>query len=59
MGRAMGYRSGTWPMAGERRNILEGTEKQMVQWMCDLSVRDRVPSEEKREIELVFKMNSD
>ena len=45
----MVYGSETWAMTVEIRHRLQRTEKQMVRWMCDVSVRDRVPSEKLRE----------
>mgnify|MGYP007071599789 CR=1 FL=1 len=46
---AMVYGSETWAMTVELSNRLERTEMRMVRWMCGVSLRDRVSSEELRE----------
>ena len=53
---AMVYGSETWARTVELNNRMERTEMRMVRWICGVSLRDRVPSEELRErmgIELV------
>ena len=42
------YGSETWPVKEEEVCRLEHTEMQMVRWMCNVSLRDRRPSEELR-----------
>ena len=42
------YGSETWPMKVEDMNRLERTERMMIRWMCSVSLRDRVPTDELR-----------
>ena len=46
---AMVYGSETWAMTNEEQLCLERTERRMLRWMCGLSLKDRVSSEEIRE----------
>jgi len=41
--------SGTWPVRKENEVALQRAEMKMVRWMCDVKVKDRVPSKELRE----------
>ena len=43
---AMVYGSETWAMNVQQSARLERAEMMMVQWMCGVSLRDRVPSAE-------------
>jgi hypothetical protein len=43
------YGSETWPMKAEDMQRLERTEMAMVRWMCGVTLRDRVRSEDLRE----------
>ena len=42
------YGSETWPLKEDDINRIARTEKSMIRWMCSVSLRDRVPSEELR-----------
>ena len=42
------YGSETWPMKVEDKQRLEGTEKMMVRWMCGVTLKNRITSEELR-----------
>ena len=42
------YGSETWPMKVEDRQGLERTEKMMVRWMCGVTLKNRITSEELR-----------
>jgi len=41
--------SETWPVRKENEVTLQRAEMRMVRWMCNVKVRDRVPSKEFRE----------
>jgi len=41
--------SETWPVRKENEVALQWAEIRMVRWMCDVKVKDRVPSKELRE----------
>jgi len=43
------HRSETWPVRKENEVALQQAEMRMVRWMCNVKVKDRVPSEELRE----------
>ena len=45
----MVYGSETWVMNADQSARLERTKMRMVQWMCGVSLKDRVPSAEVRE----------
>ena len=45
----MVYGSETWAMDVEKSARLERTEMRMAQWLCGVSLRDRVPRVELRE----------
>jgi len=57
------YGSETWPVRKENEVALQQAEMRMVRWMCDVKVKDRVPSKELRDrlgiddIILVIKQN--
>jgi len=36
----------TWPVRKENEVALQRAEMRMVRWMCDVKVKDKVPSEE-------------
>jgi len=36
----------TWPVRKENKVALQRAEMRMVRWMCDVKVKDKVPSEE-------------
>ena len=42
-------RSETWPVRKENEVALQRAERRMVRWMCNVKVKDRVPSKELRE----------
>ena len=42
------YDSETWPMKVEDRQRLERAEKMMVRWMCGVTLKNRITSEELR-----------
>ena len=44
----MVYGSETWPMKVEDKQRLERTEKMMVRWMCGVTLKNRITSEELR-----------
>ena len=46
---SMLHRSETWPVRKENGVALQRTEITMVRWMCNVKVKDRVPSKELRE----------
>jgi len=56
--------SETWPVRKENKVALQRAEMRMLRWMCDVKVKDKVPSEELRErlgiddIILVLQQNS-
>jgi len=41
--------SETWPIRKENEVALQRTEMRMVRWMCNVKLKDRVPSKELRE----------
>jgi len=41
--------SKTWPERKENEVALQRADNRMVRWMCDVKVKDRVPSKELRE----------
>jgi len=41
--------SETWPVRKENEVALQQAEMRMVRWMCNVEVKDRVPSKELRE----------
>ena len=41
--------SETWPVRKENEMVLQRAEMRMVRWMCNVKVKDRVPSKELRE----------
>jgi len=41
--------SETWPVRKENKVALQRAEMRMVRWMCNVKVKDRVPSNELRE----------
>jgi len=43
------HRSETWPVRKENEVALQRAEMRMVRWMCNVKVKDRVPSKELRE----------
>jgi len=40
------HRSETWPVRKENKVALQRAEMRMVRWMCNVKVKDRVPSKE-------------
>jgi len=40
--------SETWPVRKENKVALQRAEMRMVRWMCDVKVKDKVPSKELR-----------
>jgi len=46
---SMLHGSETWPVRKENRVALQRAEMRMVRWMCNVKVKDRVPSQELRE----------
>ena len=57
------HRSETWPVRKENEVALQQAEMRMVRWMCNVKVKDRVPSKELRErlgiddIKLILQQN--
>ena len=45
---SMLHRSETWPVRKENEVALQQAEMRMVRWMCNVKVKDRVPSKELR-----------
>jgi len=43
------HRSETWPVRKENEVALQSAEMRMVRWMCNVKVKDRVPSKELRD----------
>jgi len=43
------YGSETWPVRKENEVAVQRAEMRMVRWMCNVKVKDRVPSKELRE----------
>jgi len=41
--------SETWPVRKENEVVLQRAKMRMVRWMCNVKVKDRVPSKEMRE----------
>ena len=41
--------SETWPVRKENEVALQRAEMRMVRWMCNVKVKDRVPSKDLRE----------
>jgi len=41
--------SETWPVRKENDVALQRVEMRMVRWMCDVKVKDKVPSKELRQ----------
>jgi len=39
----------TWPVRKENEVAFQRTEMRIVRWMCNIKVKDRVPSKELRE----------
>ena len=48
MRRSMLHGSETWPVRKENEVALQRAEMRMVRWMCNLNVKDKVPSKELR-----------
>ena len=46
---SMLHGSETWPVRKENEVALQQAEMRMVRWMCNVKVKDRVPSKELRE----------
>jgi len=46
---SMLHGSETWPVRKENEVVLQRAEIRMVRWMCNVKVKDRVPSKELRE----------
>jgi len=46
---SMLHGSETWPVRKENKVALQRAETRMVRWMCNVKVKDRVPSKELRE----------
>ena len=46
---SMLHRSETWPVRKENEVALQRAEMKIVRWMCNVKVKDRVPSKELRE----------
>jgi len=46
---SMLHRSETWPVRKENEVALQRAEMRMVRWMCNVKVKDRVPSKELRD----------
>jgi len=46
---SMLHGSETWPVRKENEVALQQAEMRMVRWMCNVNVKDRVPSKELRE----------
>jgi len=42
----MPHGNGTWPDRNEKEVALQRAEMRMVRWMCNVKVKDRVPSKE-------------
>jgi len=57
------HRSETWPVRKENQVALQRAEMRMVRWICNVKVKDRVPSKELRErlgiddIKLILQQN--
>jgi len=46
---SMLHRSETWPVGKENEVALQQAEMRVVRWMCNVNVKDRVPSKDLRE----------
>ena len=46
---SMLHGSETWPVRKENEVALQRAEMRMVRWICNVKVKDRVPSKELRE----------
>ena len=46
---SMLHGSETWPVRKENEVALQQAEMRMVRWMCNVKVKDRVPSKELRD----------
>ena len=46
---SMLHESETWPVRKENEVTLQRAEMRMVRWMCNIKIKDRVPSKELRE----------
>jgi len=46
------HESETWPVRRENEVALQRAEMRMVRWMCDITVKDRVPSRVERETKI-------
>jgi len=46
---SMLHGSETWPVRKENEVALQQAEMRMVRWMCNVKLKDRVPSKELRE----------
>jgi len=46
---SMLHGSETWPVRKENEVVLQQAEMRMMRWMCNVKVKDRVPSKELRE----------
>ena len=49
MRRSMLHGSETWPDTKENEVALQRAKMRMVKWMCNVKVKDRVPTKELRE----------
>jgi len=47
--RVLRWWSETWPVRKENEVALQRAEMRMVRWICNVKVKDRVPSKELRE----------
>jgi len=45
----MPHGSETWPVRKENEVAIQRAEMRMVRWMCNVKVKDRIPSKELRE----------
>jgi len=45
---SMLHGSETWPVRKENKAALQWAKTRMVRWICDVTVKDRVPSKELR-----------
>jgi len=45
---SMFHGSETWPLRKENEVVLQWAEIRMVRWMCDVKVKDRIPSRVER-----------
>ena len=49
MQNSMLHGSETWPVRKENEVVLQRAEIRMVRWMCNVKIKDRVPSKELKE----------